>query len=432
MKLREPPQDIRAENALIGSLVLDADKQFDSVREFVTVNDFINPNAKRIYEIICSIVKNKEKADPVLINSRFMDSEKEELLEYLSQVMDSVPSSANASYYARRVHDKYIERELACLVQHGAMALEDNSLSVQEKIETLSSMANLTKLFGSDNEKLRLSEMIKKLTQDLTMEGLKPVSTGFNAIDNIIQGFGPGQFIIVAGATSIGKTSLMMDMYIHYARIGQRPYYLSLEMLAAYITQRLVVNIARLPISLIDPQVDAVKETILLTEAWDAWIENKPQSDINNIIFQIEAMKSKNNIGIAFVDHIHKIKGPGRNEMDRLSQISNTFTIAARDLKIPIVCAAQFSRNIIQRNDHTPRLSDLRDCGMLENDADIVMAIHRDDYYREQKEENPMLDGEAKIYVLKNRQGKKGIAKLVWLPEYFSFSDISNYDKIPF
>jgi len=430
MKLRVPPQDLRAEMALIGALALDAQKHFDSVREFVTISDFIDRNARRLYEIICGIAKRNENIDPVLIHSQFKDSERKELFNYLSSAIESVPSSENALFYAKRVHDRYIERELACLVQHGAMALDDNSLSVEEKIQTLSSMANLTKTFGTGHEKLRLSEMIKKLTQDLTMEGLKPISTGFNSIDNIIQGFGPGQFIIVAGATSMGKTSLMMDMFIHYARIGQKPYYFSLEMLAAYVTQRLIVNIARIPISLIDPQVDAVRETILLTEAWDAWIENKPLPNVNNIIFQIEAMKSSNDIGIAFVDHIHKIRGPGRNETERISFISNAFTIAARDLKMPIVCAAQFNRSIVQRDNHTPKTSDLRDCGMLENDADIILAIHRDDYYREQKEENPTLDGEAKIYVLKNRQGRKGVARMVWLPEYFSFADVK--DNIPF
>lgn len=426
MKLREVPQDRKAEGCLIGSLILDP-TVLPAVREWTSVNHFVTPEAHDIYEIICKIHDSGEAVDAVLVHARFSPKNRDQLFDYLCRAMDTVPSAANAVYYARRLNDKYIERELSCLVQHGAMALEEDGLTVTEKIQSIASMAVLANNFGDRGEQQTVSAMIRKLSDDLTAGGLRAVSTGLNAIDRIIGGVTAGQLILIAGCTSIGKTSMLLDIFIHLARIGQRPYYYYLEMLAAHLSQRLVMNIARVPRELVDAGSEAIRETLMLTDSWPAWIEPKPFSDIGNICTQIAAQKSKNDIGAVFIDHIQKITAPGRGTVEQISYISNALSLLACDLKIPVICACHVNRETLHRDDHKPKLSDLRGSGSLENDSDIVMIIHRDDYYREQKEENPDLDGQAQCYVLKNRQGRKGVAQLVWLPEYCSFSDVVEY-----
>lgn len=425
-RLREAPQDTMAENHLVGSILVGS-SCWPAIQEWVSLAHFINPDARRLYEIMQEIASTEgyQAIDPVLVHSRAKFSEKQVVFDYEKRLLENIYSNVNAVYYARRVNEKYIERELACLVQHGAMALEDQELTTQEKIETLAAMSGLARNFCTEDQKQTVADLINKLSQDLTADGTKGFSTGFNAIDHFVGGLGPGQLVLVAGATSMGKTSLLLDMFIHAARIGQRPYYYYLEMLAIHLAQRLVMNIARVPKELVDPTLPAIRETQMLVEHWPAWIEQRPQPTIGNVILQIQAKKQRDNIGAVFIDHIQKIQGLGRDTVQQLSYVSNALSLMACDLKIPVICACHVNRETLNRDNHIPKLSDLRGSGSLENDADVVMILHREDYYREQKDENPELDGLAQCYVLKNRHGKKGIAQLVWLPEYATFADLA-------
>lgn len=183
------------------------------------------------------------------------------------------------------------------------------------------------------------------------------------------------------------------------------------------------MNIARVPKVLVDVGSDAIRETIMLTEQWDAWIEPKPMPDIAHICTHIAAKKNSLNIGAAFIDHIQKIHAPGCGSVEKISYVSNALSLLACELKIPVICACHVNRETLHRDNHIPKLSDLRGSGSLENDSDVVMILHREDYYREQQTKEPILDGLAQCYVLKNRQGRKGIAELTWLPEYCSFAD---------
>ncbi len=430
-KLRDIPQDRKAEGSFIGSLILEP-KALPTVRDLVSPNHFVTVEARDIYKIIVKIADEGEPFDGVLIHSRFPANTKNELFTYMCQAMDTVPSAANIEYYARRMHDKYIERELSALIAHGTETLHDDGVDIQTKIETITGISAQANCLTTHDEGMTVADMIRRLSQELTSGGVRSVSTGLNALDRIIGGIGPGQLILVAGATSMGKTSLLLDIFIHLARIGQRPYYYYLEMLAAHLAQRLVQNIARVPRELVDAGASCVDETIKLTEEWPAWIEPRPVPGVAGLMRMVAAQKAKRDIGAVFIDHIQKINAPGRGSVEQISYVSNALSQMACDLKIPVIAACHVNRETLHRENHLPKLSDLRGSGSLENDSDIVLIVHREDYYREQKEENPTLDGEAQCYVLKNRQGKKGIAQLTWLPEYCSFSDCAHDGDLPF
>lgn len=430
-KLRELPQDRKAEGCFIGSLILDPGK-LSLVRDIVSLNHFVTFEARDIYKIIVKLSEAGEAIDGVLVHSRFPSVTREELLRYMVAAIDTVPSAANLVFYARRIHQKYIERELASLIEYGKEVLDDDLTDVETKIETIATIGQQAKCLTTNDEGMTVADMIRRLSEQLTAGGLTSVSTGLNALDHIIGGVGPGQLILVAGATSMGKTSLLLDIFIHLARIGQRPYYYYLEMLAAHLGQRLVQNIARVPRELVEVGAQCVDETIRLTEEWPAWIEARPVPAIAGLLRMVGAQKAKRDIGAVFIDHIQKINAPGRGSVEQISYVSNALSLMACDLKIPVLAACHVNRETLHRDNHIPKLSDLRGSGSLENDSDIVMIIHREDYYREQKEEHPDLDGEALCYILKNRQGPKGIAPLAWVPQYCSFSDRAHEGDLPF
>lgn len=430
-RLREIPQDLKAEGCFIGSLLL-APKSLPAVRDLISFNHFVAIEARSIYKIIVDITDAGEPFDGVLVHSKFPKNMRDELFAYMCQAIDTVPSAANIEYYARRMHDKYIERELSVLIQLGTEALRDDLVDIETKIETVTGIADQAKYLSTSSEGMTVADMIRRLSEELTNGGVRSVSTGLNALDRIIGGVGAGQLILVAGATSMGKTSLLLDIFIHLARIGQRPYYYYLEMLAAHLAQRLVQNIARVPRILVEAGAQCVEEAITLTEEWPAWIEPRPVPNIAGLMRMVAAQKAKRDIGAVFIDHIQKINAPGRGTVEQISYVSNALSQMACDLKIPVIAACHVNRETLHRENHIPKLSDLRGSGSLENDSDIVMIIHREDYYREQKEEHPDLDGEAQCYVLKNRQGPKGVGQLTWLPEYCSFADRAHQSDLPF
>lgn len=426
-RLREIPQDRKAEGCLIGSLMLDPGK-LNLIRDVVSFNHFVTVEARDIYKIIMKLSEAGEAIDGVLVHSQFPANTREELFRYMCEAMDTVPSAANLEFYARRLHDKYVERELASLVQYGREMLHDDMVDVATKIEAIATIGSQAGQLAANQDGMSVADMIDRLSADLTNGGLRTVSTGLNAIDRIIGGVGAGQLILVAGATSMGKTSLLLDLFIHLARIGQRPYYYYLEMLAAHLGQRLVQNIARVPRELVEAGAQCIYETRKLTEQWPAWIEPRPVPGIAGLLRMVAAQKAKRDIGAVFIDHVQKINAPGRGSVEQISYVSNALSQTACDLKIPIIAACHVNRETLHRENHIPKLSDLRGSGSLENDSDVVMILHREDYYREQKEEHPQLDGEAQCYILKNRQGRKGIAQLIWIPEYCSFSDRAHGD----
>jgi len=419
-KLRELICDPAAEGALIGSVILEPDL-FAAVKEFVVVNEFVT-EAKAIFGILDGMYKDKIPFDPVILRSKFPPAESEMLTSYLVRAMETVPHGHNAVYYAKLIHKKFIERDLSNLIQHGYMALEKDGLTVEEKIQTLSSMLSVAKNFGNEKKEMTVNSLIEKLLDDLTNGGAEPISTGFNNLDRYIEGLGKGQLILIAGATSMGKTSMLMDIFIHCARIGARPYYYYLEMLAMQLTERMIMNIARVgrPINPDDPNV---QETKSITQHWPAWIEPKPNRDIERLCSIVETQRQIKDIGVVFIDHIQKITAPGRDGIAQMTNISGRLAQLACDLEIPVVAACQLNRNTMQRDTHLPKLSDLRGSGTLEHDSDVVLLLHRDDYYREMEDEEPLLDGTAKCFVAKNRHGSKGVAKLIWFPEYCSFRD---------
>lgn len=418
-KFLEIPHDKAAEGAVIGSMIVDS-TCIQNVVEFLSSDDFFTPEAQYLFRLICDLWKEKQPIDAVVIRSRFPES-CTGYFDYMVGAMESVPSSANALYYARLVYRKSVERKLIHLVEDMGKTVSDINCSVEDKLAAFSNgmMGSLPSLEINKKDN-KLSVIMKKCLLDLEDEG--GLTTGFSRLDRMLGGFKKDNFILIAGRPSMGKSSLMLDFYIHCARIGARPYLYSLEMVRERVAWRIIRNVARYRHRIINKSSPEIIETVDLITKWPAWIERKCDMEIGEITNQILVEKSKNNIGICFVDYLQLIEGVGKSKYEQTSYISRELKKTAIKADIPVVVLSQLNRACELRNNHRPCMSDLRDSGAIEQDADAIIFLHRDDYYRQKENPQAQLDGLAQAILAKNREGVTGDIDLIWLPECTSFA----------
>lgn len=410
----EIPSDRIAEGCVIGSAILD-NSTIGLMFEFITdISEFTVPQARELWRHIIARWREKKPIDGALLRSDFASHrDSENMTKYMLNALNSTPSAANAVHYAKKVHEKTLEREIANLIQNAECVAFDKSLTLEEKLQKMTVLRDMPEM---PREKLKISQLLNKYLTELKESTNSRLSTGFNDLDWIIDGFGAGEFILIAGLPSIGKTSLLLDFFIHSARVGNNPLFISLEMTTNAICERMIKNIAR--VESIDPANPEVVEVQNLIEKWPAQFVDRPQSRLDLLTLQIINEKNKNNIGICFVDYLQKIQTTGRDLIDKISKISNSLAALALELNLPIVAGCQLNRAPFGREEHRPKLSDLRGSGTLEQDAEVVVFIHRDDYFAEADS----FDGRAEFIVSKNRHGRTGTANSIWLPEYFSFA----------
>lgn len=421
-KFAEIPYDVAAEGAVIGSMLIDSDC-IPHVIEYLSQDDFYNPEAKMLYKIICDLWRFGQPVDAVMVRNKFPETEKKALFDYLVKALDAVPHSAHANYYAQLVYKKSVERKLIGIVESMGTTVTDMNMTVDEKLAAFktSLISDLPEI-KSEDKSSELSALAENCLQSLESEG--GLTTGFSQLDWIINGFKKDNFILIAGRPSMGKTSLMGDFFIHCARIWARPYIYSLETPSEIITQRLIKNVSRCKV--FDKNSQEIIKAVDVIRKWPAWIENKIDYKIEEICTQIIVQKQKANIGIAFVDYLQLIEGRGKSRYEQVAHISRELKKTAIRTNIPIIALSQLNRACEMRNNHRPILSDLRESGSLEQDADVILFLHRDDYYRQKEDPDAQLDGLAQMIIAKNREGQTGDINLIWLPEFTSFAQQSN------
>jgi replicative DNA helicase len=420
-KLTEVPQDAAAEGAVIGSIII-GPEEIPSVVEHIGKDDFVCPEAAELFEIIRDLWKTGRSVDGVLVRSAFAGRKNSgELFDYMRRAMDTVPSSANAVYYARCVRKKSIERQLIRLMDQARNQVADPGISTDEKLAAIGTLLNACP--GNESGDVNLCDLI----DDYFLRGneAEGVPTGFAHLDRLTEGLKGGQLVLVGGPASIGKSSFLLDIFIHTMRLGVNPYLVSLEMPNKDIAERMVRNIARVPsgFDLKDPNVIEAGEFI---GQWPGSLAERRDANIDALCAQVLSKRQRDKISIAFIDHLHLINAPGRSRYEQITYVSKALKSLAMQAGIPVVVAAQLNRAPRQRTDHRPFMSDLRDSGSLEQDADVIMLLFSEDYYRKQDNPEAEIDGCAECIVAKNRNRPTGLVKLVWLPEFSTFADRSD------
>ncbi len=434
---RIPPQSPEAEQSVLGSMLLSKDVIGD-VGEILRGRDFYKPANETIYNVIIDLYSKAEPADPVTVSgelSRAGNLSRVGGAAYLHTLVSMVPTAANAVYYARIVRERSLLRGLVSagtrIVQLGyAEAGGDvDGLLDSAQAEVMAISENRS---GQDYASLQemSEEIIKELNDIAENKGkLSGVTTGFSDLDRLTQGFHPGQMIIVAARPAMGKSTLSLD-FCRAAAIhsGVTAAIFSLEMSRSEIAMRLLsaetgVWLSKMRSGEMNSQDwTAVTKVIGEISSAPLFIDDSPNMSMTEIRSKCRRLKQQHNLGLVVVDYL-QLMSSGRQVESRqqeVSEFSRSLKLLAKELSIPVVAVAQLNRGPEQRSDHRPMMADLRESGSLEQDADVVLLLHRPDYYDSEDR-----TGEADIIVAKHRNGPTDTIPVVFQGAQSRFGNLA-------
>ncbi|MFI7073601.1 replicative DNA helicase [Micromonospora sediminicola] len=418
---RQVPQDVPAEQAVLGGMLLSKDA-CAQVLEFLRGNDFYRPVHERIFSVIQDLFGSGVPVDVVSVHTALMESGDLSRVgggAYLHTLIASVPTAANASYYARSVYDRAVERRLieagTRLVQLGYTGSRGTSRSTDD-LATLAQQAVFEVTAREQAEDFNaLADMLQPTVEEIEAAGKRGgemvgVPTGFTDLDRLLNGLTPGQLVLVAGRPGLGKSTLAADVARHAAiRAGQASAIFSLEMSKVEIVMRLLSAEARVPLHVLRSgqlsDDDWSKLAKCMGEIADAplFVDDTPSMNLMHIRSKAQRLRQRHDLRLLVVDYLQLMTSPKRSEsrQQEVADLSRGLKLLAKELHIPIIGVCQLNRGPEQRQNKLPQLSDLRESGSLEQDADVVILMHRDDYY----DKESARAGEADVIVAKHRNG---------------------------
>ncbi len=435
---RVPPHNIEAEKSVLGALMLEGDSIVKIV-DRVFPEDFYYDAHKRIYESMLSLYNTSKVIDVVTVSDELSKSGKlEEVggIMYLRELVDAVPTAANIEYYANIVKEKAL---LRALIERGTEIVkmgyeEDKSID-----ELLDRAERLIFEIGRRNIRegfVHVQEVVEQTFKDMKSlyeekKRVTGVPSGFVDIDNITAGFQRGSLNVIAARPSMGKTALAIDIARNASmRYGIPVAIFSLEMSKEQIAQRLICSEARIELHKLrtgfikkDEWPKLVSAVGRLTRA-PIYIDESPTITVVELRAKARRLKKEVGIGLIIVDYLQLVTLGRRvdNRQQEVSEISRALKSLARELDIPVIALSQLSRAVEQRNDKRPLLSDLRDSGAIEQDADLVAFIYRDEVYNSKTKDRNI----AEIKIAKHRNGATGVKRLAFFKEFTTFEDLAS------
>ena len=428
---RVPPHSVEAEQAVLGGIFI-RNSVFHTLVDTLSSDDFYLPAHQTLYTCFLELYRKNAPIDLVSVASYLKDHGQLEAVggaAYLSELAQTVVSGANAEYYSTIVRDKSLQRSLIGACSDIISNCFDQSRSVDalldESEQAVFSISERTsgKVFKSSKELVNrvFEELTKRFEQKEAVTG---VTTGYNRLDQMTAGLQPSDLIIVAARPSMGKTALALNIAENIGVRQELPVAIfSLEMGADQLTQRLIASVGRL-----DSQ--RLRKGALNDEEWDKFtaavsiLEKKPIhiDDTGNMTVTSlstrarRLMNQTGPLGLIVVDYLQLMVGKGENRTTILSDISRGLKSLAKELHCPIVALSQLSRSVESRTDHRPMMSDLRESGAIEQDADVILFIYRDVRYNPDADKNA-----AEVIVAKQRNGPVGTLRMTFLGELTRF-----------
>lgn len=420
--VRTPPQDLDAETSVLGSMMLSKDAIADVV-ENLRGEDFYKPAHETIYDVILDLYASGEPADAVTVSnalSKSGDLARIGGAAYLHTLIQSVPTSANAIFYAEIVRELALLRRLVTagtrIVQMGYDAQGDTDDLINR---AQSEIYQVTERRSSEDY-VRLSEVLQPTVEEIERSGSHEgdtagVPTGFFEFDELTNGLHPGQMIVIAARPGVGKSTLALD-FARSAAIGhgQTTVIFSLEMGRLELTTRLLSAESGIPLQklrqgkLDDERGDWTTLANTMGKINDAplFIDDSPNMALTEIRAKCRRLKQQHDLKMVVIDYLQLMTSGKRVEsrQQEVSEFSRSLKLLAKELEVPVIALSQLNRSSEQRNDKRPMVSDLRESGSIEQDADMVLLIHREDMY---DKESPHA-GEAIIMVAKHRNGPTG------------------------
>ncbi len=429
------PHSLEAEQAVLGSILIDS-RCLNDVIGIVRPEDFYLKQNQEIYSTIYTMFNFSETIDPVTVLEKMVQTgvHREDSRNYIMQLMQITPTAANAGRYAAIVKDKALLRGLADAGSSIIKTVQEQVGSPSDLLENAERMIYALRKGETGDSLEPLSMTMHKVFDQLNElsqsdSAIPGISTGLRDLDRSINGLNKSDLTLVAARPGMGKTAFALNLALNAAKKSKKTVaFFSLEMSREQLAKRLMS---------IESFVDGKK---LLTGKLtnDEW--NKlgmaavalSQIDIrvdDNPTITVAEMNAKcrrlDNLGLIIVDYLQLMSGPGYGKggdsrVNIVSEISRSLKIMAKDLNVPVVCLSQLSRGPEGRPDKRPMLSDLRESGAIEQDADEVMFLYRDDYYNKESADQGVME----CIVAKNRHGEQGTVKLQWIPQYQTFTDL--------
>ncbi len=437
--LRLPPQHIESEQALLGAIMLRSESLYD-INDIIHSNAFYAEKHRTIYDAMMELQQKHEPIDILTLATRLEAKGQLDQIggrAYLAELSGVVPSSANAKFYAETVRKKFVMRELITGANHISELGYKNDLELEEvldeaerKIFEVTNMTGSQQIIDIKDALVEAWDRIEKLHQ--AGEGIRGIPTGFSALDNMLSGLQKSDLIILAARPSMGKTSLALDIARRAAVNHSVPVGIfSLEMSSQQLIDRMLaaessVDAWRLRTGKLsqDTEFAYIREGLDRLSRAPIYINDQASINILNMRSAVRRLKSEHNLGLVIVDYLQLMTPVNSTDsmVQQVTEISRSLKGLAKELDVPVLALSQLSRAVEQRGGK-PRLSDLRDSGSIEQDADVVMFIHRDDKMNENSEK----PGIAEIMIEKHRNGPTGLVELFFDAKHTTFREIEKH-----
>ncbi|VHH08036.1 replicative DNA helicase [Streptococcus pyogenes] len=447
-ELRVQPQDLLAEQSVLGSIFISPDKLI-AVREFISPDDFYKYAHKIIFRAMITLSDRNDAIDATTIRTILDDQDDLQSiggLSYIVELVNSVPTSANAEYYAKIVAEKAMLRDIIARLTESVNLAYDEILKPEEVIAGVeralielnehSNRSGFRKI--SDVLKVNYEALEARSKQTSNVTGLP---TGFRDLDKITTGLHPDQLVILAARPAVGKTAFVLNIAQNVGTKQKKTVAIfSLEMGAESLVDRMLAA---------EGMVDShsLRTGQLTDQDWNnvtiaqgalaeapIYIDDTPGIKITEIRARSRKLSQEvdGGLGLIGIDYLQLITGTKpENRQQEVSDISRQLKILAKELKVPVIALSQLSRGVEQRQDKRPVLSDIRESGSIEQDADIVAFLYRDDYYRKEGDdaEEAVEGNTIEVILEKNRAGARGTVKLMFQKEYNKFSSIAQFEE---
>lgn len=439
-----PPQSAEAELAVLGSMLLERDAISRAI-ELIDESAFYNQNNRIIFSAIVKLYDTNKAVDTITLIEEL--KRKRSLDEvggpsYITSLTTSIPTSANITHYIKIVKEKAILRNLISTSSQIISESYDATSNVDSLLDKAEHMIFDIASRKIEARSVSLKEIIKDSIETIDnlyqrKENITGLPTGFHDFDIKTAGLHPSDFIVIAGRPSMGKSALVTCMAEHIGVVEKRPLvFFSLEMSKEQLVQRMLCSHARVDSHKVRTgflsQSDwprLVNAAGKLSEA-PIFIDDTPATSVLELRAKARRMKAQHNVELVILDYLQLMKGPPdiENRQQEISDISRSLKALARELSVPIIAVSQLSRAVEQRSDRKPQLSDLRESGAIEQDADLVVLLLREEYYNPTDENR----GVAKIIIAKQRNGPVGTVELAFISEFARFENFARKEESEF
>jgi len=437
---RIPPQNIEAEQSVLGAILLDKEV-LASVIEIIKSQDFYRDDHREIFDAILELYEKGEPIDLITVSERLklrgtLDSVGG--LEYLTNLANIVPTTENAKHYAKIVEEKAILRKLikvsTDIINMGYEASEEVAYVLDKAEKGIFDLLQKRNTQGFVPIKDVLVDTFNRLEELYNSKGyITGIPTGFIDLDYKTAGLHNSDLVLIAARPAMGKTAFVLNIAQHVAVHSKVPVAIfSLEMSKEQLVNRMLASEAMVDSQkmrtgkLEDSDWQKVARALGPLSEAPIYIDDTPGASIMEIRAKCRRLKIEKNLGLVVIDYLQLMQGKGGKSDSRqqeISEISRSLKILAKEINVPVLTLSQLSRAPEQRQDHRPILSDLRESGAIEQDADIVMFLYRDDYY------NPDTDKKnvAEVIIAKHRAGSTGTVELAWLGQYTKFANLEKF-----